>query len=254
MPSATWTPAALSSEQRPLSGTCWRTVEAQHRVSTMKLVDTLAEQSLLESIIDEAKPPVPVECRQLHYLLSTPFRYAPYPAGSRFRRSGVTPGVCYGSARPETAVAEMAFHRLLFYADSPGTPWPVNAGEYTVFSARYRSASGLDLTAPRLDRDRARWTDPSDYGACQDLAERARSIGVEVLRYESARVTGAVNVAVMACRAFRSREPVERQTWRLHLGPHGVKAVCDFPATRLEFDRGAFAADLRIAGLTWERA
>ena len=88
MPLRTWTRAALSSERRRLSGVCWRVVEAQHRVSTMKLVDTLAEQSLLESILDASKPPVPPECERLHYLLSTPFRYgAPYPSGSRFRRA-----------------------------------------------------------------------------------------------------------------------------------------------------------------------
>ena len=122
-----------------------------------------------------------------------------------------------------------------------------------MFSARYRTASGLDLAGPPFDRDRARWTHPGDYHACQALAEDARAIGVEVIRYESARVTGALNVAVLACRAFRSREPVERQTWRLHLGPHGVKAVCDSPNLRLEFDRAAFAIDPRIAAMNWER-
>src|SRR6476659_4712923 len=116
MPSRTWTRAALSSERRRLAGTCWRMVEAQHRVSTMKLVDTLAEQSALESLLDATKPPVPPECRHLHYLLTTPFRYgAPYPTGSRFRRAGLTPGVFYASKTPTTAVAEMAFHRLLFF-------------------------------------------------------------------------------------------------------------------------------------------
>src|SRR3954464_5652255 len=111
MPLLTWTPAALSSERRRLAGGCWRLVEAQHRVSTMKLVDTLAEQSLLETIVDASKPPLPPECVHLHYLLSTPFRYgAPYPAGSRFRRAGHTPGVFYASRATSTAVAELAFH------------------------------------------------------------------------------------------------------------------------------------------------
>ena len=64
----------------------------------MKIVDTLAEQSLLEDLLERTKPPVPAECRELHYLLSTPFRYgAPYPTGSRFRRAGFTAGVFYGS-------------------------------------------------------------------------------------------------------------------------------------------------------------
>jgi hypothetical protein len=117
---ATWTPAALSSERRRIAGACWRAVEAQHHVSTMKVVETLAEQGLLEEVLERAKPPVPTECRHLHYLLATPFRYgAPYPAGSRFRRPGFTAGVFYGSSVPATAVAELAFHRLLFFAAEP---------------------------------------------------------------------------------------------------------------------------------------
>ena len=81
-------------------------MESQHRVSTMKLVDTLDEQELLEILVDGTKPQVPPDCRHLHYLLFTPFRYgAPYPAGSRFRRAGLTPGVFYGSQDAPTAVA-----------------------------------------------------------------------------------------------------------------------------------------------------
>jgi hypothetical protein len=96
MSSSTWTPVALSSEARPLSGVCWRLVEAQHHVSTLKLVDSLGEQQLLEDLIEDSKPPVPPECRHLHYLLSTPFRYGTaYPNGSRFRRAGLTDGVFY---------------------------------------------------------------------------------------------------------------------------------------------------------------
>jgi hypothetical protein len=127
---ATWTPAALSSEAKRLAGTCWRVVEAQHVVSTMALVDTLDEQLVLEQLIDASKPPVPPPCRGLHYLLSTPFRYgAAHPGGSRFRRAGLTPGVFYASVLTATAVAEMAFRRLLFYAESPATPGPVHPTE-----------------------------------------------------------------------------------------------------------------------------
>ena len=95
----------------------------------MALVDTLEEQELLEQLIDESKPAVPAECRELHYLLSTPFRYrAFYPHGSRFRGAGHTAGVFYASQKAATAVAEMAFRRLLFYAESPATPWPSQPG------------------------------------------------------------------------------------------------------------------------------
>ena len=170
---ATWTPAALASEAHRLAGRCWRVVEAQHVVSTMKVVDTLAEQERLEQLLERSKPPVPPECRHLHYLLSTPFRYgAPYPRGSRFRRAGMTPGVFYASQTVTTAMAEMSFARLLFFAESPGTPWPANASEHTAFQARFRTNTGLDLTAAPFDRERARWTHPTDYEACQALAER----------------------------------------------------------------------------------
>ena len=118
MSSPTWTPAALRSELRPYEQRVWRVVEAQHHFSTRKIVDTATEQNLLEDLIEKAKPPVPIECRGLDWLLSTPFRYdAPYPIGSRFRRAGRTAGVFYAAETPETAVAEMAFHRLLFFAE-----------------------------------------------------------------------------------------------------------------------------------------
>src|SRR6266851_3353998 len=144
MPSSTWTRAALSSSARSVSGACWRLVEAQYHVSTLKLVDTLDEQEILENLIERTKPMVPIECRHLHYLLSTPFRYgAVYPTGSRFRRAGLTEGVFYAAEAPETAVAEMAFYRLLFYAESPDTPWPANAAEYTAFSAEYATRNAI---------------------------------------------------------------------------------------------------------------
>ena len=254
MPSRTWTHAALSSERRRLSGVCWRVVEAQHRVSTMKLVDTLDEQSALEALIEATKPRLPSDCQQLHYLLATPFRYgAPYPSGSRFRRAGLTAGVFYASRTPSTAIAEMTFHRLLFFADSPLTPWPADAGDLTAFSVRFRTAAGLDLTTPPFAAERARWAHPTEYAACQSLAEAAREAGVEVLRYPSARETGGINIALLVCRAFGTREPIERQTWRLNLNAHGARAVCEFPELRLEFAPAAFAADPRIAALRWHR-
>ena len=48
MSSSTSTPAALSSDARALAGICWRLVEAQYHVSTLKLVDSVAEQELIE--------------------------------------------------------------------------------------------------------------------------------------------------------------------------------------------------------------
>lgn len=254
----TWTPDALSRERRRLAGSCWRVVESQYRVSTMKLVDTVEEQEALEILLDETKPPVPADCRHLHYLLFTPFRYGgPYPNGSRFRRAGFTPGVFYASETSRTAVVELAFHRLLFFADSPDTPWPANAGEYTAFSVTFKTDSALDLTTTPLAGHREHWTDCTNYVACQALADRARSEGVEALRYESARDRSprpGINVALLTCRAFVSPRPTARQTWHIHLSDHGALAICDEPDQRLGFGRDAFADDPRIAALRWERS
>jgi hypothetical protein len=219
----------------------------------MALVDTLEEQALLEQLLDQSKPLVPPDCRHLHYLLFTPFRYAAlYPAGSRFRRAGLTAGVFYASQQESTAVAELAFRRLLFFAESPATPWPENPAEYTAFVVMLSARKGLDLTRAPLDRDAAQWADPADYTACQDLADAAREAGIQLLRYHSARA-GGLNVAVLSCPAFAGPAPLERHVWRIHFGSMGVRAIGDLPGQRLAFDREAFARDPRIAALNWER-
>ncbi|MBV8876721.1 MAG: RES family NAD+ phosphorylase, partial [Gammaproteobacteria bacterium] len=100
----TWTPRALASEARAYARTLWRVVEAQHTASTMRLTDSLEEQSLLEAVLEESKPPLPLAVRRLHYLLATPYRYRPH-LGSRFR-AALEPGVWYGAEALRTALAE----------------------------------------------------------------------------------------------------------------------------------------------------
>lgn len=245
-----WTPAALFSERRPYRGTAWRLVEAQHRVSTLKLVDSLAEQAVLEDILEATKPPVPAECQGLDYLLITPFRYRPYPHGSRFRRAGLTPGVWYGAERAVTAVAEMVFYRFLFYAESPGTPFPTNAADYTGFSVPL-AAEALDLTQTPL-ADPA-FAHPTDYAACQDFADAARAAGAGVIRYTSIRDPGGgANLAVLTCAAFAAPAPKARQTWRIRIGPGGGQALCDHPRKGVEFGPAAFD-DPRLKAMVWNR-
>lgn len=255
MSSSIWTRAALSSEAAPARGTCWRIVEAQHHVSTAKLTDSAEEQMRLEELVEGSKPPIPEGCRGLHYLLFTPFRYgAAYPRGSRFRRAGMTPGVYYASVRPQTAMAELSFYRLLFFAESPATPWPANPGEYSAFSADYATQRAIDLTRSPLDRDRNIWTHKTDYSGCQDLADAARAARIDLIKYESVRCPDrGMNVAILDCAAFASRDIGDRQTWRIQLNASGVRLICEFPKLVMSFDRAAFASDPRIAGMTWDR-
>ncbi|WP_232209702.1 RES family NAD+ phosphorylase [Rhodobacter ferrooxidans] len=248
------TPAALRSETRPYTGPAWRFVEAQHRVSTLKLVDSLAEQAALEDILEDTKPPVPDACRSLDYLLSTPFRYRPYPGGSRFRRAGLTPGVWYGAERPETAAAEMVFYRFLFYAESPATPFPDDAAEYTAFCVDLATAVSLDLTTGALAAGHDLWTHLTDYAPCQHLADTAREIGAEVIRYTSVRdPQNGANLAVLTCSAFAAPQPVDRQTWRIRIGQSGAQAIREHPRLGLEFRRGTFGPDPRLTDMIWDR-
>jgi hypothetical protein len=255
MSSNTWTPEELSSEFRTLAGRCWRAVEAQHYVSTLKLTDTQEEQSRLEELIEATKPRIPEECRHLPYLLSTPFRYgAPYPRGSRFRRAGLTAGVFYAAELPRTAIAELTFYRLLFFAESPDTPWPVNPGEYTAFAADFATKRGVDLTRSPFDAQRAVWTHPTNYGPTQDMADAAREAGTLVIRYRSARTRDqSFNLALLSCRAFTKGEIADRQTWRIHLSAAGARAICEMPRIHIAFDRSAFSSDPRVAGMRWDR-
>jgi hypothetical protein len=250
------TPAELSSNSRAATGRCWRVVEAQNQISTAKLTDTAAEQHALEVLIEQTKPPVPPECRHLNFLLSTPFRYdAPYPAGSRFRRAGRTAGVFYGSEHPHTAIAELCFHRLLFFSDSPDTQWPGNAGEYTAFAVDYASPRSIDLTQPPFDSRSASWTHVTRYDECQTLADLARAEGIAIIKYSSVRdPSHRLNVALLSCCAFAGTEPMARQTWRILLGSNGARALCEMPHEAIDFNKQAFADDPRIAAMRWERS
>ncbi len=251
----TWMPDAHAFEVSDYRGPCWRLVEAQHYVSTMKIADTLADQALLESLIEQTKPTYPLECVDLHVLLKTPFRYgAAYPHGSRFRRAGYSPGVFYASIEPTTAVAELAFYRLLFFIEAPGLPWPSNPAEYSAFSVAILTGRMLDLTAPPLVSFQREWMHPTDYGPCQALADAARMSQVEVIQYNSVRdPSGGRNLAVLACSAFESRVPGDQQTWRIRLSSAGVQARCDHPRHNIDFDRQTFASDPRIAAFNWHR-
>src|SRR3954463_15070833 len=110
MSSSIWTRCAGDSEIRPLDVSPWRVVEAQHQLSTRKLVDSAEEQMLLEDLIERSKPPATAGTR-LHYLLATPFRYPPLRHGSRFGSRFVR-GIWYGSETRRTAFAEVAYYRL----------------------------------------------------------------------------------------------------------------------------------------------
>lgn len=214
MRSTTWTPPAVASEARRLRRRLWRAVEAQHVVSTLRLVENAAEQLQLERILEANKPPLPAPAAQLHYLLATPFRY-PSPFGSRFR-APTEPGVWYGAENVRTACAELGYWRWRFMTDSTGLS-ELGPSPQTVFQAGVDGRT-VDLTQPPLTRDRDLWTLPADYSATQQFAAMAREAGASAIRYESVRdPQHAAAVAVLRAEIFKPLRPLQQQSWFLHV-------------------------------------
>jgi len=234
MSSSIWTRCAGDSRLAPLSLTAWRVVEAQHLVSTRKLVDSNEEQEILESMIDRVKPPQTSGSR-LHYLLFTPFRYPPLRNGSRFgtRRER---GIWYGSMNRRTAFAEVAYYRMVFLEGTRAALGTVETA-VTAFTAHIRTRYGIDLTAPPFDVFRRTVSSPASYVSSQALGAAMRSAGVEAFRYHSARdAEDGINVGVFAPVAFGNAKPRGFETWHCAASRDSV----DF-AQRDYFKRERFA-------------
>ena len=214
MSSTTWTPRALASESATVELALWRAVEAQHVVATRALVDSRAEQELLEQILEANKPKVPAECVGLDYLLFTPFRYPSAAFGSRFRDL-TDPGVWYGAETVQASCAEIGYWRCRFVADSAGLKM-LDGVAHTLFRATARGA-GIDLREAPFKRAEKTWMHANDYGPCRAIARIAREAEQRILRYASVRDPDHAGcAAVLDCRAFGGgRGATSRQTWFL---------------------------------------
>ncbi len=217
-----WDPAWLETSVETRSLLAWRGVEAQHVVATMRLVDTPAEQDLLEQLLEASKPPPPKTARPKHYLLTTPFRYRPQHA-SRFRPPHAQ-GQWYGAQTLQAACAEVAYWRHRFLMDSEGLRAEVLLTEHSFFQGRVRGRA-IDLMAPPWQQCRAQWTHSSDYSATQAVAAAAEERAVQWIAYESVRAPGARCAVVLdAAALFEPTGGLDRtlQTWRCKTTQHSV--------------------------------
>ena len=240
MSSSIWTQCAGDSEVGRLDLSPWRVVEAQHQLSTRKLVDSAEEQMLLEELLEGAKPPSRAPAK-LHYLLSTPFRYPPLRHGSRFG-TRFEPGIWYGSETRRTAFAEVAYYRMVFL-EGTSADLGLLTTQHTTFSARVRTAHGVDLSSKAFSKHRTTIASPSRYAATQALGAAMRAAGVEAARYPSARdQEGGMNVAVFSPKAFASAKPKDLQTWHCVANRARVEVAKRdyFGVERYAFDRAEF--------------
>lgn len=215
MSSSTWTSTAVASEARNITVQPWRAVEAQHRASTMSLVDSLAEQVQLEALLETSKPPVPAVALGLHWLLFTPFRYPTSKYGSRFRRP-YEPGVFYAAHERRTACAELGYWRWRFLTESPGLG-TIDTLPQTLFQVSVEG-SAVDLRRKPFSRETAHFRDARHHAYCQGFAVVAREACVDAIVYPSVRdpEQGAC-IAVLAPSAFATKAPIAHETWNLSI-------------------------------------
>ncbi len=241
-----WAACGAQAPVVPLSGTLLRVVESQEQVATNRLVDSLDEQALLETLLESSKPSRPAACEGLHYLLATPFRYPPLRHGSRFG-TREQPALFYGSINLRTALAETAYYRLVFLS---GMTVPPPGGrlvtQHASFSARYRTGHGLQLHRPPFDRFEQRLRNPAGYGETQSLGSAMREAGIAAIRYRSARDRlRGLNVALFEPAALASRRPGQLQRWLCETRVEGV-GFYRAGAGTTHFDRAQFLVDGRL--------
>jgi hypothetical protein len=238
MSSSIWTQCAGDSELKPLNLSPWRVVEAQHQVSTRKLVDSAEEQELLEELIESVKP-VDHTGGRLHYLLFTPFRYPPLRHGSRFG-GRMERGIWYGSLDRRTAFAEVAYYRMVFLEGSEADLGTIET-PLTAFTASVRTSRGIDLVAPPFDAFNGTIASATSYASSQPLGTAMRGAGVEAFRYPSARdIQEGVNVAVFAPSVFGRAKPKSLETWHCAASRNRVEVM---QADYFKRDRYAFPRD-----------
>jgi hypothetical protein len=218
---------------------------AQHQIATRKLVDSDAEQQLLEELIDGVKPPEPTSGR-LHYLLFTPFRYPPLRHGSRFGRRGER-GIWYGAEEVKTAFAEVAYCRLLFLEGTTARLSPL-VTPLTAFRVTLRTARGIDLTRRPFADHAASISDSKSHEASQPLGSAMRVAGVEAFRYASARAAAlprATCIAAFDPAVFGRRQPRELQTWHCTATRASVEVLRRdyFRRASFSFERAQFLVD-----------
>ncbi len=246
MLSSIWTRCAGDSEIHALRFSPWRAVEAQHEVSTRKLVASAQEQALLEELIDRAKPP-DVTGGKLHYLLYTPFRYPPVRWGSRFGTREER-GIWYGAETREAMFAEVAYYRLVFLEGTRADLGVVTT-MLTAFRASARSARGVDLVSSAFAAHRATIGSPVSYSETQDLGRAMRDAGVELFRYPSARdPQRGTNVGAFTAIVFGRSKPRDLENWHCTAAKKLVELVKRdyFGRELFTFPRETFLVDGKL--------
>lgn len=211
-------------------GMVYRIVETQEYAATSNIVDDLAEQHLLEQLLDEVKPAYRPDTAERHYLISTPFRYPPLNYGSRFGDTTM-PSYFYGAEQVSTVLAECAFYRFVFLSDMAIPYQGTVQSQHSIFSVNIASEHCCDLTQLTDPQHVDALRSPHSYQISQALgryltghsnkltAEQAKA---DVIRFFSAREAQGVNLAIATPDVITSKKPEQMQLWLCQTTHHQV--------------------------------
>ena len=216
--------ALIKSSSFPMgySQDVYRMVETQEAAATTNIVDDLDEQFLLEQLLDQVKPPYRQETEQLHYLISTPFRYPPLLHGSRFGDT-LSPSYFYASEDVNTVLAESAYYRFIFLDDMKVPYLKPIKSEHMTFSVNVKTSNMCDLTSLGDDGLIKAITSPFDYRLTQQFGNTIiNNYHCDVIRFLSARISGGVNLAISEPVVIQSESPTNNIDWLCMTTPEKI--------------------------------
>lgn len=208
----------------------WRIVEDQSKSTTRKFVNSTEEHDLLEELIEQSKPKVKYNQgimygKNLHYLLSTPFRYPPLKWGSRFG-TRLERGILYASLDLITAMSEKAFYKMAFLNASEGK-LGAKTISYTAFEIYIESTNFANLSTAPFNEFETAISSKTSYHVSQAIGTEMRNDNIECFQYTSARShQKSFNVGVFSPEALSKNNNLP-QTFQ-HLNCYATKEVIEF--------------------------
>lgn len=229
----------------------WRIVEYQAKSYTRKYVDSHEEHEVLENIIESSKPQQKIAINEtaeefnLHYLLTTEFRYPSLKWGSRFG-TRFERSILYTSVDLETAMSEKAFYKLSFLRASSGDVGGKNI-PLTAFKINVASQAHLALSERPFAKYTNEISSKVSYIQSQKLGMVMRENRVECFDFTSARASNnGINYGIFTPKALENNHDLEQT--QLNLSCYANKEVveitgsmknipeCTFPVSRYYVD------------------
>ncbi len=225
-----WQDIFIDKQLRRITVKPYRISETQEKNSTRHLVDSLEEHEILETLLENHKPPCIQKNKRgkLHFLLFTPFRYPPLLGESRFGTKH-DHGIYYASLQSETAMAEVAFREFI-HRHASAANLRTTIINRTEIQTHIATSRGIRLDhAPFLTYKKL-IAHPTSYKETQQLGTYMREVRAEAFCFPSARHSSGTNVGILSPEAFAKNTPLQQRECNMYVSytlvefsQHGIK-------------------------------